>query len=108
MNKIGTKDSTLSIETTGKIIKLGVNTSNIQEKLTATPDATNTTTTPPTATSKAVLSHTTVRSIGVDDTLNITETSNVIKLAVDKSKIQEKLTTIADDDGAKALLEARR
>ena len=96
LNKIGTKDSTLSIETTGNIIKLGVNTSKIQEKLTATPDATNTTTTP-TTTSKAVLSSATIRSIGVDDTLKITETSNVIKLAVDKSKIQEKLTSIADN-----------
>ena len=85
LNKIGTKDSTLSIETTGNIIKLAVDKNNIQEKLTATPDATNTTTTP-TITSKAVLSNTTVRSIGVDDTLSITETSNVINVAVDKAR----------------------
>ena len=62
LNKIGTKDSTLSIETTGKIIKLSVDKNNIQEKLTAIPDATTTTTTA-TTTSKAVLSNATVRSI---------------------------------------------
>ena len=86
LNKIGTKDSTLSIETTGNIIKLSVDKNNIQEKLTAIADATDTTTTPPTATSKAVLSNTTVRSIGVDDTLSITETSNVIKVVVEKKQ----------------------
>ena len=97
-------DNTLSISEASNVIKVAVDKSKIQEKLTAIPDATDTTTTPATATSKAVLSNATVRSIGVDDTLKITETSNVIKLVVDKSKIQEKLTTIADNDGAKALL----
>ena len=99
LNKIGTKDTTLSIETTGSIIKLAVDKNNIQEKLTAIPDATttDTTTTPTTTTtSKAVLSNTNVRSIGVDNTLSISEASNVIKVAVDKSKIQEKLTAIPD------------
>ena len=72
LNKIGTKDSTLSIETTGNIIKLSVDKNNIQEKLTAIADGTDTTTTPNT-TSKAVLSNTTVRSIGVDNTLSIGE-----------------------------------
>ena len=95
LNKIGTKDSTLSIETTGNIIKLAVDKNNIQEKLTAIADATA---------SKAVLSGGTIRSIGVDDTLSIAETSNVIKVAVDKNKIQEKLTTIADNSGGRALL----
>ena len=47
LNKIGTKDDKLDIETTGNIIKLSVDKNNIQEKLTAIPDATNTTTTPP-------------------------------------------------------------
>ena len=32
LNKIGTKDSTLTVETTGNIIKLAVNKDNIQEK----------------------------------------------------------------------------
>ena len=42
LNKIGTKDSTLTVETTGNIIKLAVDANNIQEKLTAIADATNT------------------------------------------------------------------
>ena len=57
LNKIGTKDDKLTIETTGSIIKLGVDTNKIQEKLTGIAGATNTTTT-----SKAVLSNATVRS----------------------------------------------
>jgi hypothetical protein len=64
-----------------------VNKDVIQEKLTAIADATTTTTT-----SKAVLSNANVRSIGVDSTLNITEASNVIKLAVKTDNIQEKLS----------------
>ena len=35
LNKIGTKDDKLTIETTGSIIKLGVDTIKIQEKLSA-------------------------------------------------------------------------
>ena len=75
------------IEWTAGTLQVSVNKNVIQEKLTAIADATTTTTT-----SKAVLSNTTVSSIGVDDTLSITETSNVIKVAVDKNKIQEILT----------------
>ena len=41
LNKIGSKDSTLTVETSGSIIKLAVDKSNIQEKLTATADATS-------------------------------------------------------------------
>ncbi len=55
LNRIGTKDSTLIVETTGNIIKLGVDTDKIQEKLTAIADATNATTT-----SQALLSNATV------------------------------------------------
>ena len=83
LNKIGTKDTTLTVETEGSIINLAVDKTVMQEKLTATADAAN---------SKAVLSNTTVRSVGADETLSVTETNNVIKLAVDKEKIQEKLT----------------
>ena len=79
----GIKDTGLTIETNYGVIKLGVDKQVTQEKLTATADAAN---------SKAVLSNTTVRSVGVDETLSVTETNNVIKLAVDKDKIQEKLT----------------
>ena len=83
LNKIDTKNSTLTIETSNKIIKLGVDKTVIQEKLVAVNDATG---------SKAVLSGTTVRSVGTDNTLTITEANNIINLAVDKTKIQEKLT----------------
>ena len=38
LNKIGTKDDKLTIETTGSIIKLAVNTEKIQEKLTSIAD----------------------------------------------------------------------
>ena len=80
LNKIDVKDDTLVIETSNKVIKLRVDKGKIQEKLTAITDATNATTT-----SKAVLSNTTVRSIGVDNTLSITEASHVISIAVDKT-----------------------
>ena len=61
LNKIGIKDDTLLIETSNKVIKLRVDKGKTQEKLIAITDATNATTT-----SKAVLSNTTLRSIGVD------------------------------------------
>ena len=83
LNKIGTKDTTLTVETEGNIIKFAVDKTVMQEKLTATADAAN---------SKAVLSNATVRSVDADDTLSVTETNNVIKLAVDEQKIQERLT----------------
>ena len=83
VRRVGIKDTGLTIETNYGVIKLGVDKQVMQEKLTATADAAN---------SKAVLSHTTVRSVGADETLSVTETNNVIKLAVDKEKIQEKLT----------------
>ena len=35
LNKIGTKDSTLAVETTDNVIKLGVDKEKIQEKLSA-------------------------------------------------------------------------
>ena len=95
LNKIGTKDSTLTVETSGSIVKLAVDKTKIQEKLIPITDAT---------TSKAVLSGTTVRSGGVDNTLNIGVTSDVINLAVDKTKIQEKLTATADATSSKAVL----
>ena len=61
-----------------------MNTNIIQEKLTAIADTT---------TSKAVLSNATARSIGVENnTLNITEASNVTKLAVNTDNIEEKLS----------------
>ena len=67
----------------------------MQAKLTATADATN---------SKAVLNDSAVRSVGVDETLSVSETNDVINFAVNEEKTQEKLTIIADNDGAKALL----
>ncbi len=76
LNKIGVKDDTLLIETTGNVIKLGGNKDNIQEKLIAIANASTTNNT-----SKAVLSNATVRSIWVENiTLNITEANNVINL----------------------------
>ena len=63
--------------------------------MTATGDATS---------SKAILNNSTVRSVGVDETLTVSEANDVTNLAVNKERIQEKLTTIADNDGAKALL----
>ena len=95
LNKIGTRDSTLTVETSGSIVKLAVDKTKIQEKLIPITDAT---------TSKAVLSGTTVRSVGVDNTLNIGVTSDVINLAVDQTKIQEKLTATADATSSKAVV----
>ena len=83
LNKIGTKDDTLTSGTEGNIIKFAVDKEITQEKLTATAEAAN---------SQAGLSNTTIRSFGVDETLTVTATNDVIKLAVDKEKIQEQLT----------------
>ena len=83
LNKIGVKDDTLLIETTQNVIKLGVDKTKIQERLTPIADAT---------TSKAVLSGIKVRSVGVDNTLNIGVSSDVINLEVNKTNIQEKLS----------------
>ena len=83
LNKIGVKDDTLLIETTQNVIKLGVDKTKIQERLTPIADAT---------TSKAVLSGIKVRSVGVDNTLNIGVSSNVINLEVNRTNIQEKLS----------------
>ena len=65
-------------------LQIAVNTGVTQDKLTATSDTT---------TSKAVLASKTIRSVGVDDTMDIGLSGNVINLAVDKTKIQEKLTS---------------
>ena len=54
LHKIGVKDYTLLIETARKVIKLGVDKTKIQEKLTPIADAT---------TSRAVLSGAKVRSV---------------------------------------------
>ncbi len=67
----------------------------MQVKLTAIGDAAN---------SKAVHAGTTVRSIGVDNTLGIVEASNVTNLAVGKEKIQVKFTAIGDATNSKAVL----
>ena len=80
VRRVGIKDTGLTIETNYGVVKLGVDKQVTQEKLTATADAAN---------SRAVLSNTTVRSVGADETQSVTETNDVIKLAVDKEKIQE-------------------
>ena len=95
VKRVSTKDTGLTIETDANIVKLAVDKTVMQVKLTATGDATS---------SKAVLNNSTVRSVGVDETLTVSEAKNVINLAVNKENTQEKLTTIADNDGAKALL----
>ena len=77
----------MSIGEASNVINLAVDKTKIQEKLTSIADATTTTTT-----SKAVLSNANVRSIGVDNTLNITEASNVMNLIVNTNTIQEKLS----------------
>jgi len=83
VRRVGVKDTGLTIEATYGVVKLGVDEEVVQEKLTATAGDAN---------SKAVLDNTTVRSVGVDETLSVAENNNVIELAVKKEKIQEKLT----------------
>ena len=86
------------IDWTSGTLQVSVNTGVIQEKLTATSDTT---------TSKAVLASKTIRSVGVDDTMNIGLTGNVINLAVNKTNIQEKLTSgtiVANDNSADVLV----
>ena len=73
IRRVGIKGTWLTIETNYGVVKLGVGKEVTQEKLTATADAIN---------SKAVLNDTTVRSVGVDETLSVAEANNVAKLAV--------------------------
>jgi hypothetical protein len=96
LNKIGAKHNTLVIETSNDFVKFRVDTGNMQEKLTAISDATN---------SKA-LARITVRSIGGDNTMTVTQANSVSHLAVDETNIQEKPipgTILADDNSGSIL-----
>ncbi len=72
LNNIGTKDDTLAVETSNKAIKHGVRKNNIQEKLIAIGDATN---------SKTDLAETTVRRIGGANTSTVAQATNDINSA---------------------------
>jgi len=87
LNKIGAKDTTLTAETEGSIIKFGVDKAVMQEKLDQI-DAL-----PGDTTSQSLLVGTDVRRVGIKDTgLTIETAYGVVKLGVDKEVIQEKLT----------------
>ena len=99
LNKIGTKDNTLTVETTGSIIKLGVDKNVMQEKLEQVAALTGD------VTSQALLVGDNVKRVSTKDTgLTIETDANIVKLAVDKTVMQVKLTATGDATSSKAVL----
>ena len=99
LNKIGTKDTPLTVETEGNIIKFAANKNVMPEKLDQTAAL------PGDTTSQSLLVDTAVRHVIIKDTgLTIETKYGVVKLGVDKQATREKLTATADAANSKAVL----
>ena len=78
LNKIGTKDNTLTVETAGSIIKLGIDKTITQEKLTTITDNDG---------ARALLVDKKIKGLVADDTVNIISwTSDTLQVSVNKQK----------------------
>ena len=87
LKKVDKSDTMLTVEGTSNIIKFGVNTDEIQEKLEQAAAPANETTT-----SQALLDGAIVKRVSAkDNTLSVETADNVIKFGVNTDEIQEKL-----------------
>ncbi len=83
LNKIGTKDNTLTVETEGNIIEFAVNKNVMQEKLDQIAAL------PADTISQSLLVDSAVRRVGIKDTgLTIETNYGIVKLGVDEQITQ--------------------